>query len=907
MSLLHLMDKITPIRNHPRIVQHIKEMPLIWRANTEAQVITSHHQLLMYIVKYVMKAEKSSDVFNRISKELLQKEGQHLQARKMFIKLLMNTINRDKSHAECFLIVQEGNFVEYSQSYVPVNLNGSKRLKDNISSENDGALEAIDWLTKYEQRDENVNYKKLCNDYAQRHENENYRKLCENYPKIFKFNCHPKNISLRNMVTYFTKDWKIKNKTTFPVFTPVPKFPVKKISKSYESMCRCILLSEKPGCYSTNVGTEFQSFEEELRDFVLNSEFCPPYIKKEFEDSQLECPEDLNPNVSQNEQLLISPLQNPGDEDRVPTPLQIHLLPEENQEAMEIDDEVTSDYDPDEFNNHLSYNWSSDKDILCELIGETELQLANDWLKKEKQEYVSKEPETEEEVDFNKCNADQKYFYQFICDWIQKKIDNADHESIYSILSGRAGCGKTFVVKCIQKFIKDKQCKEGFLKLAAPTGTAAFLIKGTTLHSLFALPVNIPFQNELPPLKGSRLQHLQMTFANTEILIIDEMSMVGQYMLYQINKRLQEAKPNKSTQYFAGVSIVLMGDFTQLPPVTDLPLFATVVEGEKTFTNADKEKKKRKRKISQYQCKGRKLYIELFDKCFTLNESMRQKGEAQAIFRDILNKVANGTFNHETWYMLKDNAFKMNSDKAIDEFKKDAVMLCAYNKNARLYNIHKMKALKSPIALISAVNTPPTAKKFSESKAGGLHNKTILSKDAKVMLISNLWSEQGLTNGANGYVRYIVYDQNLSPPNLPNFVLVYFPLYTGPSFFTDTTGEKLVPISPITRSWFDYKVHHERTMIPLIPSYAITIHKSQGQTLDKIILNLGNMEYASGLTYTALSRAKELENIAFEPFPTLERITNIFNKDRFKIRLNEEDRLKNEEKKHKEKRSIAKD
>ena len=67
------------------------------------------------------------------------------------------------------------------------------------------------------------------------------------------------------------------------------------------------------------------------------------------------------------------------------------------------------------------------------------------------------------------------------------------------------------------------------------------------------------------------------------------------------------------------------------------------------------------------------------------------------------------------------------------------------------------------------------------------------------------------------------------------------------------------------------------------------------------------MEYASGLTYTALSRAKELENIAFEPFPTLERITNIFNKNRFKIRLNEENWLKNEEKKHKEKRSIAKD
>ena len=108
------------------------------------------------------------------------------------------------------------------------------------------------------------------------------------------------------------------------------------------------------------------------------------------------------------------------------------------------------------------------------------------------------------------------------------------------------------------------------------------------------------------------------------------MSMVGQYKLYQINKRLQEAKPNKSTQDFAGVSIVLMGDFAQLPPVTDLPLFV------------DKRKSK---KTSPFQCRGRLLYTNLFNKCYSLNQSMRQKGEAQATFRDILNKIADGSFD----------------------------------------------------------------------------------------------------------------------------------------------------------------------------------------------------------------------------------------------------------------------
>ena len=90
-------------------------------------------------------------------------------------------------------------------------------------------------------------------------------------------------------------------------------------------------------------------------------------------------------------------------------------------------------------------------------------------------------------------------------------------------------------------------------------------------------------------------------------------------------------------------------------------------------------------------------------------------------------------------------------------------------------------------------------------------------------------------------------------------------------------------------------------MIPLIPSYAITIHKSQGQTMDKIILNLGNKEFATGLTYTALSRAKELENIAFEPFPTLNRIANLSTGQRFQTRLKEENRLKKIEAERKKK------
>ena len=254
---------------------------------------------------------------------------------------------------------------------------------------------------------------------------------------------------------------------------------------------------------------------------------------------------------------------------------------------------------------------------------------------------------------------------------------------------------------------------------------------------------------------------------------------------------------------------------------------------------------------------------------------MRQQGDDQKVFRSILDSIANGTFDETVWNTLECNTTNMNAQGATERFQ-DAVKLCARNTDAISFNIQKIKELNMPIAQIHALNSSKKAKTFSANKAGGLQNTIILCKNSKVMLLSNLWKEHGLTKGANGFVRYIVYDEDKAPPKLPAFLLVYFPQYTGPSFHPKE--EKIVPIVPVLRKWYDSRVEHNRTMLPLIPSYAITIHKSQGQTLDKIILNLGVKEFASGLTYTAISCATKLENIAFHPFPTLGRILQGFNK-----------------------------
>ena len=135
------------------------------------------------------------------------------------------------------------------------------------------------------------------------------------------------------------------------------------------------------------------------------------------------------------------------------------------------------------------------------------------------------------------------------------------------IVSGIAGTGKKYLVHCLRLLLQHQ------VVVAAPTGVAAFNINGHTLHSLLSLPI----RGEFKDLEGERLKKLQQAFSEVKYLIIDEMSMVGRKTFSQVDRRLRQAGafPHHSQEVFGGCSCVLFGDFGQLPPVMDLPLYTT--------------------------------------------------------------------------------------------------------------------------------------------------------------------------------------------------------------------------------------------------------------------------------------------------------------------------------------------
>lgn len=128
------------------------------------------------------------------------------------------------------------------------------------------------------------------------------------------------------------------------------------------------------------------------------------------------------------------------------------------------------------------------------------------------------------------------------------------------------------------------------------------------------------------------------------------------------------------------------------------------------------------------------------------------------------------------------------------------------------------------------------------------------------MLRSNLWIEKGLVNGALGYVQDIIYEENHGPPDqMPRVIMVRFENYSHSSY--ENNGS--VPIPSITKFWKSGNINCSRKQFPLQLAFAIKIHKSQGLTLEKAVVDIGDKETSVGLTYVALSRVRTLEGLAF--------------------------------------------
>ncbi|KAL8588281.1 hypothetical protein ACOMHN_049309 [Nucella lapillus] len=266
--------------------------------------------------------------------------------------------------------------------------------------------------------------------------------------------------------------------------------------------------------------------------------------------------------------------------------------------------------------------------------------------------------------------------------------------------------------------------------------------------------LQLPIGNhDLEPLEKDSPCHgkLQDAFSKTAILVIDEKSMIGQKTFFHVSERLKEAKPHRTSEPFGGLTVVLLGDWKQLPPVFDSPLYHNPC-GSKSRTKAG--------------AAGYNVY-RLFKDVIFFNQTERQAGEDQSLFRNELCRLSEGTFSEQDWQRWKKRDLHLLSREKQKLFLEKAVLACAYKKDTVRHNIEKVKANNQPIALIKAESKPKgEANKTSAERDSGLTSVITLSKDTVFRLSCNLWTEAGLTNGAVGNVYDIVYAPNTKPPEL---------------------------------------------------------------------------------------------------------------------------------------------
>ena len=205
-------------------------------------------------------------------------------------------------------------------------------------------------------------------------------------------------------------------------------------------------------------------------------------------------------------------------------------------------------------------------------------------------------------------------------------------------------------------------------------------------------------------------------------------------------------------------------------------------------------------------------------------------------------------------------------------------VLRIYSKKAAVttLNYTRMRNLRVPVYIIKASHKGYNAHTADTAEAGNLPAELPLCLGARVMLMENIWTERGLVNGSVGSVHDIVWAPDVVDEwrtTQPLAVLVTFDGYEldGPHLTTTDGGKAVVPIFPSKRDFYRGATALSRTQFPLMVAFAVTIHKAQGMTVDRAVLDISPPDFALGLSYVAVSRVRSLGGIMFEESFDLDR------------------------------------
>lgn len=389
------------------------------------------------------------------------------------------------------------------------------------------------------------------------------------------------------------------------------------------------------------------------------------------------------------------------------------------------------------------------------------------------------------------------------------------NESLF--ITGKAGTGKSSLLK---HFIKNTNKK---LVILAPTGIAALNVGGQTIHSFFRFPPSVIYPNKIEPdfVRAELFRNLQM-------VIIDEISMVRADLMNGIDIALRRNR-NKPNEPFDGVQMVFIGDLFQLPPVLkdEERDYILRTYGGQYFFDA--------------------IVFKTFNYQFKELTTIFRQSDEQPGFKTMLNNIRNNEVQFDDMALLnsrhKDNAGEQEN----------SIFLTTKKSIARKINFDKLENLPGEKSTYIGVLSGKYLK-LKEDAEDKLEDKLPapyrleLKKDAQIMMLRNDGGKRWV-NGSIGIIEEL-----------------------EPDAITVKIDENKYKIEKESWNEVEYILNQETKEIeeriiagfsqfPLQLSYAMTIHKSQGKTFDKITVDVGTGAFAHGQVYVALSRCRTLDGI----------------------------------------------
>lgn len=384
-------------------------------------------------------------------------------------------------------------------------------------------------------------------------------------------------------------------------------------------------------------------------------------------------------------------------------------------------------------------------------------------------------------------------------------LDFLQRSGSHIFLTGRAGTGKTTVTRALIERLGSTAA------VLAPTGVAAMQAGGQTLHSFFRLPPRL-----VEPSDVRRLRHARAV-KSLKTLIIDEISMVRADMLWAVDASLRLNR--ESSEPFGGVRMIVVGDLAQLPPVVrdEEASYLDMAYGGPFF-----------------------FHPPVFrDAGFTLVELTTVYRQDDPDFLNILNAVRTGDLTRDEGAVLNTRV----TGRSGLEASATHVVLTPTNEAAFRINAQRLDALPGAPQLIEG----KTSGQF-DGRILPTDDPLILKRGARVMLLRNDPGGRWV-NGSLGEV--VGFADGSVMVKIGDDVHRIEPVQWDRHAYNFDASAKTLKKETVGSF----------TQIPLRLAWAMTIHKAQGLTLDRVYLDLPGRLFAHGQAYVALSRARTLEGL----------------------------------------------